>query len=212
MDIATTIRRAREKLGWSQTELARRLGVSKTAVAKWEDGETAPKRMRALKVARVLGLSEKELLAHANVGLTLVDDETGVRMIPFMCLNDVPVSGFSNHPEDYSGFPKVLADVGEDDTAIALKVTGPEMAGEINVGDLVIVSLKITPRADDVVIATVDNEILLRRYIPRGLDSSGHETFDLFSTNPDVSTRTVNASHPGRVLAVVIEHRRRRAP
>jgi transcriptional regulator with XRE-family HTH domain len=212
MDIATTIRRAREKLGLSQTELARRLGVSKTAVAKWEDGETAPKRVRAAKVARVLGLSEKELLAHANVGLTLVDDETSGRMIPLMCLNDVPASGLPTNPEDFAGFPKILADVGEDDVAVALSVTGPDMAGEINVGDIIIVSSRISPRADDVVVASVDNEILLRRFVPRGRDSSGHPVFDLLSTNPDVATRTVNASHPGRVLAVMIEHRRRRAP
>jgi transcriptional regulator with XRE-family HTH domain len=212
MDIAATIRRARERLGLSQTELARRLRVSKTAVAKWEIGETAPKRKRAQQVARVLGLSESELLAHANVGLTLVDDETGARMIPLMCLNDVPVSGFTTNPEEFSCFPKVLADVGEDETAIALKVTNAEMAGEINDGDVVIVSAKVDPRADDVVVASVDNEILLRRYIPRGRDSSGQIVFDLMSPNPDVATRTVNASHPGRVLAVVVERRHRRQP
>ena len=212
MDIAATIRRAREQLGLTQSEVARRLKVSKTAVSKWEEGETAPNRNRVAEVARVLGLKPSDLLAHARVGLTLVDDETSGRMIPVMCLNDIPESGMPTDPAALAAFPKVLADVSEELCAVALRVEGSEMAAEINDGDVVIVSPTVIPRKDDVVVAVVDHEIMLRRYKPRGIDTSGNTVFDLFSTNPEVATRTVNASHPGRILAVVIEHRRKRQP
>lgn len=212
MDIAATIRRAREALGLSQTELAKRIGVSKTAVSKWEDGTSAPKRKRAAAVARVLGLSERELLAHANVGLTLVDDETSGRMIPIMRLSDVPETGVPMEAAESARFPRVLADVADNTHAVALKVDSVDMQGDVDDGDVVIVAKNVVPRADDLVVAVVDHEIMLRRYKPRGTDTSGHAVFDLTSPNPDIATRTVNATHPGRVLGVVIEHRRRRAP
>ena len=45
------LRQLREERGWSQVELARRLGVSQDVVSKWETGQVAPsgaKRYRLL--------------------------------------------------------------------------------------------------------------------------------------------------------------------
>lgn len=48
------IRRAREALGWTQTQLAEAVGVGMRTVGNWERGDTIPKnRMGALQ--RVLG-------------------------------------------------------------------------------------------------------------------------------------------------------------
>jgi transcriptional regulator with XRE-family HTH domain len=210
MSIADTIRTAREKLGISQPELARRVGVSKSAVGKWEKGESAPNRRRAEKVARVLGLKPEQIQEHARVGFTLLDDKQLGRMIPLISMGEFLPVALNYDEADFSDFPTISADIEEKEKAIALRVEDGEMADEINIGDIIVVSLSVTPCDDDIVIAHFDNRVALRRYRPRGRDSAGHEVYDLTSPNPEVATRTVNRKQPGKVLAVVVEHRKRR--
>ena len=64
MDIRTAdrlvaLRRAR---GWSQEELAVRLGVSRQAVSKWERAETSPDTDNLIALARLYGVSLDQLL------------------------------------------------------------------------------------------------------------------------------------------------------
>ena len=53
--IGTRIARRRHVLGWTQKELAARLGVSKSAVANWERGTNFPRRHLG-RVEHVLGI------------------------------------------------------------------------------------------------------------------------------------------------------------
>lgn len=59
-DVAGLIRRVRRRARYSQRELAAELGVSQSAVAKWETGRRAP---TALMLSRILGLGELRLVA-----------------------------------------------------------------------------------------------------------------------------------------------------
>ncbi len=53
------VKRERLEKGWSQEQLARKLGVKQSSVAKWErDGAVYQKRTR-LKFARVFGIGEE---------------------------------------------------------------------------------------------------------------------------------------------------------
>ena len=53
--IGARIARRRHQLGWSQVELAERLGVSPSSVANWERGASYPKK-KIGKVEQVLGV------------------------------------------------------------------------------------------------------------------------------------------------------------
>jgi len=57
--IGTRIARRRHQLGWTQRELARRLGVSPTSVANWERGASYPQKRWGL-VEQVLGITLSE--------------------------------------------------------------------------------------------------------------------------------------------------------
>ena len=57
--IGARIRRRRQVLGWTQEELAGRLGVVKSSVANWESGKHFPKRKLGL-IEAVLGISLDE--------------------------------------------------------------------------------------------------------------------------------------------------------
>ena len=47
---AKEIKQIREKLGWTQKELADHLGVTGTSVYKWEAGRSKPHRVFAAKI------------------------------------------------------------------------------------------------------------------------------------------------------------------
>lgn len=54
--IGARIARRRHQLGWSQVELAQRIGVSPSSVANWERGFSYPKK-KIGRVEQVLGIS-----------------------------------------------------------------------------------------------------------------------------------------------------------
>lgn len=53
--IAARLVALRERMGWSQDELAHAVGVSKSAVSLWESGKRFP---RAVMVVRIEGIEE----------------------------------------------------------------------------------------------------------------------------------------------------------
>lgn len=54
--LAATIKAARTRLRWRQVDLASGLGVTSTAVSKWEAGTRQPSRRLWPNVAKLLGL------------------------------------------------------------------------------------------------------------------------------------------------------------
>lgn len=68
MSIGARIRAAREQLGLSQAQLARTLGITRSACSQWEASDgTAPKRERLEQIAQLLGVSY-EWLATGRSG------------------------------------------------------------------------------------------------------------------------------------------------
>lgn len=57
MEIGERIKKAREKLGFNQSELARRLNIKPQAVQAWEAGKNGPSRKSIQLLSRVLGVS-----------------------------------------------------------------------------------------------------------------------------------------------------------
>lgn len=62
----TRIREAREILGLSQAELARRCGMSRQVIWGWESGNRQPSVESLLSVASVLGVTVDELLVKTD--------------------------------------------------------------------------------------------------------------------------------------------------
>ena len=56
------IREYRERHGLSQEELARRLGIDRSSVAKWESGCNTPRLAHLLKLAKIFRCSIDELV------------------------------------------------------------------------------------------------------------------------------------------------------
>src|SRR4029077_16983859 len=70
---AAKVRLVRAVLGWSQTELGRRIGLTQRAIHKLEQGETAPRRatLRALEELWRERKIEFEDLADGGFGVSI---------------------------------------------------------------------------------------------------------------------------------------------
>ena len=73
------IRLARDRMRFSQSEVARRVGLSKQAVQNWERGEAMPKQSRIVEVAKLLDCDERWLLT--GEGMDEWEDEELGRLL-----------------------------------------------------------------------------------------------------------------------------------
>ena len=62
MILADKIIEERKKNGWSQEELAEKLGVSRQSVSKWESAQSVPDLNRILNMSKIFGVSTDYLL------------------------------------------------------------------------------------------------------------------------------------------------------
>lgn len=60
------IREYRKQRKWTQEELARRLGVERSAVAKWESGKSQPQAARLVALAEIFGCSVDGILGRSR--------------------------------------------------------------------------------------------------------------------------------------------------
>ena len=68
MDIGNQIRERRQRLGFSQDELAQRLYVTRVTVSKWELGQSYPDFQRLVLLSDYYEMSLDELVRGVDVG------------------------------------------------------------------------------------------------------------------------------------------------
>lgn len=69
MTLAEKIATLRKQRGWSQEELAARLGVSRQSVSKWESAASVPELDRVVELSRIFGITTDELLLDSPPAL-----------------------------------------------------------------------------------------------------------------------------------------------
>ena len=67
MTLSDKIVQLRKQKGWSQEELAERIGVSRQAVSKWESAQAAPDIDKILLLSELFGVSTDYLLKDSNM-------------------------------------------------------------------------------------------------------------------------------------------------
>lgn len=60
------IRKLREGLGYNQAQFARRLGVSRQALSRWERGDGAPQLHKLFRIAEITGVHLPSLLVRSH--------------------------------------------------------------------------------------------------------------------------------------------------
>jgi transcriptional regulator with XRE-family HTH domain len=82
-EIGTAIRRARERRGWTQQQLADEVGVSLRAVGDWERGRTSPRNAIG-RLEQVLGISLSETPLVPEIETPPVSEIEALRLIPIL--------------------------------------------------------------------------------------------------------------------------------
>ncbi len=77
----------RKKGGFTQEEIAEKLGVTRQAVAKWERGETSPDVESCIKLAELYGTSVDALLCNSYIAEE-DDDESKKHIFGVAKVND----------------------------------------------------------------------------------------------------------------------------
>lgn len=204
MNLGQLIKQARERVGLSQAELARQLGVSRATVSGWEKDHYAPDRTKSLKLAQLLKLNVGQIDPRQLNAVSELDESIRPQKIPVAAWEDL------HKPEtQMRNVPVIYGDVESTRDVVALAIRDDAMAPEFSIGDIILVDRSALPAPDDLVIAEVAGARVLRRYHLRGRDSQGATAFDLLATNPDYPTLSVNSQNPGKVMAVVFEHRKK---
>ncbi len=78
VSLGNRIRLARERAGYTQEKVAEKIGVSRSAVSRWEQGEIEPKVQNLVAVAALLNVSTDYLLGigdHENAGSLRLSEE-----------------------------------------------------------------------------------------------------------------------------------------
>ncbi len=66
MTVSANIRQLRKKAGFTQIELAEKVGVSIATLRRWEAGETSPTGTKIIEIADLLGVLPDEIVREDN--------------------------------------------------------------------------------------------------------------------------------------------------
>lgn len=179
MEILRTLRRQR---GWSQKELAARVGISRGAVAMWESNRSAPDADMLVRLAELFGTTVDTLLgsSYQNDGncrfpiVSSIQSDTRdsvPRQIVTIKSVDIPVSWLHGLPAE---------------EFLVLQASGDSMWPDIQDGDLLLVRRSDTvPHGHTAVVLLQDGKSVVRM-----LEfSPGGGYVDLISRNPEYAPR-----------------------
>jgi SOS-response transcriptional repressor LexA len=210
-----------------QAYLKGRYGVSQPTAKDWLEDKFMPSREKLVKMAADFGVQLEWLITgdgskapsspRTVAGMEVVPGAPDMREVPLVSFVEAGVWSDSNDPyprgqgmEAIGIDPELAAHLSR--VAFALKVQGSSMEPEFMAGDVIIVDPNIQPRPGDFVVAKLDGEekATFKRYRDRGTDGDGARVIELVPSNPDYPTLRIDSGSPGKIIATMVEHRRRR--
>ena len=208
MDIKDKIKQKRLENNLTLEEVAKKVGVTKATVQKWESGLIA--NMRRDKIillaealhttpAYILGIEDNSMLSNCTFDKDVIKIPVyGVipAGVPIEAIQDIL---------DYEEIPKKLAQTG---TYFGLKVQGSSMYPKIENNDIVIIKQQSTFNNGDICAVMVNGYDATLKRVKKEKDG-----IELIPINPEYETKKYNAeqcqSLPIKVLGKVIEIRRK---
>lgn len=183
------IKKYREKMGISQAELSRRIGVSRQTFNNYELGKREADYETLLKIAEELHTSVQALLTDENLepqnGIVLEKDN--IYMIPIF---KTVSAGFGAYADDQiCGYePLYLESQREAEETLAIAVKGDSMYPKIEEDDLVVVHKQDYFENGDIVVAVVcgENDGFVKR---------------AFQTEEKLTLESINPSYPPMVFS-----------
>lgn len=212
MAMGRRIAQARKEAGLSQQAVANRFGISRAAVAQWENGDTFPGSSKLEGLADVLGVSLEWIATgrgHRQAAVAGSEGGAARRGVAVIAMQAAALWP-QYPPGGIEGVPKIGTEIALGPNAFALIIEDQSMSPEFTEGDMVIIDPDVLPRPRDYVIAIAspDNGPNLRMYRPN--ERGGIKTIELVPFDAAWPTQTIEPENPGRVIGTMVEHRRYR--
>lgn len=195
------LQKIRKEKGLNQSSLAKRIGVSRSAVSMWETGASQPDHGMLLKLSEVLGVSLDELLGNTN-------SPSSPQGIKIPVLGTVPAGIPLEAIEEVLDYEEITEDMARNGKYIALQIKGDSMLPTICNGDVVIVRLQPDVESGETAIVMVNGDDATCKKVVKHTSGitlvPNNPAYDpRFFTNEEIS------STPIRILGKVVELRRK---
>ena len=200
MDLAkyagTKIKYFREQRNWTQTDLAKQLGIGKSAIANYEAGTRQPKQDVLFSLSKVFHVSINEFFPYPD---NVKPITTGIRRIPV--LGAIACGDPITADENIEEYRETVADMLPSGNLFYLKAKGESMAPTIPDGSYVLI--REQPDVEDGEIAAVlvngDTEATLKRVRRQ------HDVSMLLPDNSDFEPIVLSEDYPGRIIGKAIK-------
>lgn len=202
MSMADKIKERRIALGYTQEELASKIGLQKSAIAKYENG-----RVKNLKRSKILELA-KALQCEPSYLLDFDIPAPTARGVRIPVLGSVPCGIPIEAVEEVLDWEEIPEDMARKGEHYGLRVKGNSMSPRIQEGDVLIVRVQPDAENGDIVIAKVNgSDACCKRFIRY------EEGIALHSFNPAydpmVFTKEDIERLPVSILGKVVENRQK---
>jgi len=213
-------RRRAQKM--SQDELARRIGITRVSISKWESGLNQPKGRYLNDLAAALGVTVEWLLtgegsAPESSGEPRIPGYHNVEPAVIYQGKRIPILSYvqagnwremCEQATTFDGNVEYVSAGGEiGPYGFGLWLRGDSMLPQFKEGDLIIVDPDESPQPGDYVVAkNGSDEATFKKYRPRGIDENGQEVFELVPLNDDYPTMHSDRQHI-QIIGVMVEHR-----
>lgn len=203
MNFGERLKEERKKIGISQKDFGRKIGVAESTISLYESNKRSPDKEILKKISLVLGVSVDYLLGEDTPYLT--SKESKYVRIPVLgrIIAGLPMEAIQE-PIDWEEIPRELAATGD---FFALKVKGHSMEPRILEGDVVIVKRQPDVESGKIAVVLVNgNEATLKRV------KKQKEGITLIATNisiyePHFYTNEEIEKLPVQILGEVVELR-----
>ncbi len=208
MGMADRIKERRLSMGYTQEELAEKIGLQKSAIAKYENGRVENiKRSVIAKMSEVLECSPSYLMGWDN-NVHPIDNPSKEKKkgVTIRVLGRVAAGIPIEAIEECIDTEEITEDMAATGEFFGLKIHGDSMEPKFSEGDVVIVRRQDDAESGDIVIATVNGDEAtckrLRKYRD-GIElvSSNPSYEPMFFSNSDIIQK------PVRILGRVVELR-----